>query len=60
VLGNSHARFLGEWWSATAATYPINIAFNLLILLTGNVFIGAKAHLFGIFSDQEKTIRAKG
>jgi len=31
VLGNSHARFLGEWWSATAATYPINIAFILLI-----------------------------
>jgi len=31
VLGNSHARFLGEWWSATAATYPINVAFILLI-----------------------------
>ncbi len=32
MLGNSHARFLGEWWSATAATYPINIAFELPIL----------------------------
>ncbi len=34
MLGNSHARFLGEWWSATAATYPINIAFIFPILCT--------------------------
>ena len=33
VLGNSHARFLGEWWSATAATYPINVVFILLLHL---------------------------
>ncbi len=33
VLGNSHARFLGERWSATAAAYPIEVVFVFTILL---------------------------
>ena len=54
MLGNSHARFLGEWWSATAATYPIYIAFILLISIR---FVDRETQEEDVYTDFEDELR---